>query len=67
MSSDNYYLVWHRDGAFYVTMEFASSDDPADFDTDFADKFDTYEEAMDYAESEYSEYGVLVHESASSL
>ena len=67
MSSDNYYLVWHRDGAFYVTMEFASNDDPADFDPDFARQFDTLEDAMTWAESEYSEYGVFMDESASSL
>ena len=67
MSADNYYLIWGRNGKFYVTMEFMSDDDPVDFDEEHAASFDTLEQAFESLEDEYSEYGVFVHESASSL
>ena len=59
MSSDNYYQVWRRNGKFYVSMEFMS-DETVKFDPECAREFDTLDEAIEYAGSEYSEYGIFV-------
>lgn len=66
MSSDNLFLIRKDDGKFVVTMEFASDEYPrplvkrpdGSYEGGYTQAFDTWEEANEYAHSEYSEYGV---------
>lgn len=66
MSADNFYVVQPWQDRFAVTMEFASDEHertPRDLDravhAGHARLFDTPEEALDYAASQYAEYGVV--------
>lgn len=68
MSADNYFCVRRHDGKFVVTMHFMSDDGPLEpirknFDGSFVGgctrAFDTWEEANEYANEEYAEYGVV--------
>lgn len=63
MSSDNFYLIWKKDGKYGVQMEFMSDDGPYEHRAT-AVLFDTLEAAVSHASSEYSEYGVYFDESA---
>lgn len=58
MSSDNYILVRKKDNLYYVSDESASSDEPSPIGEGWCEVFGNKEEALDYAYSQYSEYGV---------
>lgn len=60
MSADNFFFITrHPLGGFAVLMGFSSSDAPL-VATKKSMKFETFPEAMTYANGEYSEYGVQV-------
>ena len=58
MSADNYYFIRPLPGGkFAATMGFASDErEPKLRDSD--PRFDTFGEALDFANGEYTEYGV---------
>jgi len=59
MSSNNFYRVMKYKGRFAVEMGWMEEDSGLDpIPSERAAWFDTLEEAMNYASSEYSEYGV---------
>lgn len=64
MSADNLMLIHRRDGKFYVVMEFASQDRYETLDECIgrAATFDTEYDALVYASSEYTEYGIELGE-----
>lgn len=59
MSADNYFLVRPHGDKFVVTMEFASCEEPSPIDGTNVPTFDTRLEALDYAHSQWAEYGVV--------
>ncbi|MFS0885340.1 hypothetical protein [Aeromicrobium sp. 179-A 4D2 NHS] len=63
MSADNYYLIRkHPDGGFVAVMGFMSNEQTPEIDPQKAyRKFDTPDDAIWWADNEYSEYGVSVH------
>lgn len=65
MSADNYMLIRKIGGRFAVTMEFASDDEPGSVQYEPDEDgimqtrwFDTAEDALTYARSEWTEYGI---------
>lgn len=62
MSADNYMLIRKYKKQYAVTMEFASAPCPVDLawavKTKRAAMFDTHDEALTYAMSQWTEYGV---------
>lgn len=59
MSADNYYYVFKRDGKCVVQCRFASSEYDESHDLQGGREFDSLDEAVRYANGEYSEYGVV--------
>ena len=67
MSADNYMVVDKVNGRYYVSNQFAS-DDVWETPEEVAARqeklgnhgYDTFDEAVEYADSEYSEYGVSI-------
>ena len=62
VSSDNYYLIWKRDGKFHVGMFFMSDEEVGELG-DGEVQFDSLEDAFLYSEQHYSEYGTMTHPS----
>lgn len=66
MSADNFMLIRRHEDLFVVTMEFASDDEvrpirqrpDGTFEGGMTRAFDNYSDALDYAHSEWTEYGV---------
>jgi hypothetical protein len=56
VSADNYYRVSRAGSKFAVTMGFASDDEEVQAGSRSV-IFDTLQEAVSYAQSEYAEYG----------
>ena len=68
MSADNFYLVTtHPTSGFAVLMGFASNEDEVLTASEKDKSYPTLKEAVDYATSEYSEYGVEVSNEAVEL
>jgi hypothetical protein len=63
MSSDNYTYIRRYRGRYVVTDESASADRPAPIERQGGNRgvfFDTLGEAIDFALTQYSEYGLSV-------
>lgn len=58
MSADNYMLVRQVGKWFYVSMEFASDEEPMPIDPEHCKAFDNLEAATRCADSEWTEYGI---------
>lgn len=68
MSADNYIVVEKYNGKYYAPMYFASDEEPLSLEQEIEWRkkngrfplhaFDSFAEAWDYANSEYTEYGV---------
>ncbi len=61
MSSDNYIYVRRYRGRYVVTDESASADRPTPIERQGGNRgvfFDTLAEAIDYASTQYAEYGM---------
>lgn len=62
MSSDNYYMIRRdRQGFFVPVMGFASAESSPPVRGN-CPRFKEFHDAVDYAASEYSEYGIRVHD-----
>ena len=63
MSADNYYIIRkdQKTGQFVPVMGFASDDYEAVI-RDNDKRYDTIGEALDYADRQYAEYGVQIHD-----
>lgn len=60
MSSDNFYLIRKIGGRYVVDMGFMSDDGPQPPPDKYSRWFDTFGQAALYANSEYSEYGIVL-------
>lgn len=61
MSADNYYVIHEVGGEYVIVQGFASDDEyptPSNSRTHF--KSESFDEALDWCEKEYAEYGYLV-------
>jgi hypothetical protein len=58
MSADNYYVIKLDSNKKFVPVMGFESDDYGPEITDRDPRFDTFDEAYDYAEGDYAEYGV---------
>lgn len=58
MSADNYYSVRRVADKWYATMGFASDEGEVYPDVDKDQSFNSFEEAYDFADSDWTEYGV---------
>lgn len=62
MSADNFYIIRkHPLGGFAAVMGFASYDDDLEVRPGHDRQFFTVDEAWEWANKEYSEYGVSIH------
>lgn len=60
MSSDTYHLIRRQGRWYYLSMEFASADQPMPIDPRHSRAFATLEEAVRAADEEYTEYGLTI-------
>lgn len=60
MSADNYFLVRPVGDRWSVTLEFASDEEPSAADHPRATVFDDKVAAIEFANSQYAEYGTVV-------
>jgi hypothetical protein len=64
MSADNYIVIVRSGVCFVPVMMFASSDEPADIcsspEFKTSPRFMSLKEAVQYAESQYTEYGYRI-------
>lgn len=62
MIADNYHVVRkHPDGGYTYVQGFASDDDPDLSVSDRDPRFDMFDDALNAAVADYSEYGTTVH------
>lgn len=63
MSADNYYVIYYQDGAFIPVMGFMSDDSAPEPHSGHA-RFNTLQEACEWAQNQWPEYGVTITQGA---